>query len=414
LSRCYRESFRASPDSGADSRKQIAMARFRRMILLVLDGVGIGAMPDAAEWGDAGTDTLGHILGAENPQLPELQKLGLGNIRELPNLPPAVNPEAAFGKAAIYSNGKDTTVGHWEIAGLVTAQGFPTYPDGFPARILDPFGKAIGRDVLGNKTASGTEIIKELGAEHIRTGNPIIYTSADSVFQIAAHEDVIPLEELYRFCRIARSILDGPDRVDRVIARPFVGAPGSFRRTENRQDFAIPPPDTTLLDYLEEEGIPTIGIGKVPAIFDFIGFTTQVEAHDNESVINQTIRVLEHPSEGLVFANLGDFDMQWGHRRDSRGYARGLEYFDRRIPEICQALNNDDCLIITADHGCDPTAPGSDHTREYVPILVYGKNLNGGVNLGTRSTLADMGQTVADNFGLKLPFGASFLSQLHG
>jgi phosphopentomutase len=388
------------------------MAGFKRMILLVLDSVGIGAMPDADEWGDTGADTLGHVLAAENPQLQELQKLGLGNIRALPNLPPAKKPGASFGKAAIYSNGKDTTVGHWEIAGLVTAQPFPTYPDGFPARILDLFRKAIDRDVLGNKTASGTEIIKEFGAEHIRTGNPIVYTSADSVFQIAAHEDVIPVKELYRFCRIARSILDGPDRVARVIARPFVGAPGSFRRTENRQDFAIPPPDRTLLDYLEDAGIPTLGIGKVPSIFDFIGFATQVEAHDNESVIDQTIRVLEHPSEGLVFANLGDFDMQWGHRRDIRGYARGLEYFDRRIPEICQALNKDDCLIITADHGCDPTVHGSDHTREYVPILVYGKSLNGGVNLGTRSTLADMGQTVAFNYGLKLSFGTSFLSEL--
>jgi phosphopentomutase len=382
------------------------------MILLVLDSVGIGAMPDAAAWGDASADTLGHILAAENPQLPELQKLGLGNIRELPNFAPAANPDAAFGKAAIYSNGKDTTVGHWEMAGLVTAQPFPVYPDGFPARILDPFKAAIVRDVLGNKAASGTEIIKELGAEHIRTGNPIVYTSADSVFQIAAHEAVISLEELYRFCRIARSILDGPDRVARVIARPFVGIQGSFRRTENRQDFAIPPPDKTLLDYLEDEGIPTIGIGKVPSIFDFIGFTAQVEAHDNASVIDQTIRVLEHPSEGLVFANLGDFDMQWGHRRDSRGYARGLEYFDRRIPEIRQALNIDDCLIITADHGCDPTAHGSDHTREYVPILVYGKSLHGGVNLGARSTFADIGQTVADNFSLKLPFGTSFLNKL--
>ena len=385
---------------------------FKRMILLVLDSVGIGAMPDADEWGDAGADTLGHILAAENPQLPEIQKLGLGNIRELPNLPPAIGPAASFGRAAIFSNGKDTTVGHWEMAGMVTAQPFPTYPNGFPARILDPFKAAIGREVLGNRTASGTEIINELGAEHIRTGNPIIYTSADSVFQIAAHEEAVPLEELYRFCRIVRAILDGPDRVARVIARPFVGTPGGFRRTGNRRDFAIPPPGDTLLDFLEAAGISTIGIGKVPSIFDYIGFTTQVEAQDNAAVIDQVIRVLDHPSEGFVFANLGDFDMLWGHRRDSRGYARGLEYFDRRIPEILETLSNDDCLILTADHGCDPTVCGSDHTREYVPILVYAKRLNGGVNLGTRSTLADMGQTIADNFSLNLPFGTSFLSDL--
>jgi phosphopentomutase len=266
--------------------------------------------------------------------------------------------------------------------------------------------------VLGNKAASGTEIINEFGSEHIKTGAPIVYTSADSVFQIAAHEDIIRLEELYRFCRIARAILDGPDRVARVIARPFIGTPGRFQRSANRQDFATPPPDETLLDYLEAAGIPTIGIGKVPSIFDFIGFTTHVEAHNNESVIDQTIRVLDHPFDGLVFANLGDFDMQWGHRRDIRGYASGLEYFDRRIPELRQALNKDDCLIITADHGCDPTARGSDHTREYVPILVYGKNLKGDVNLGIRSTLADIGQTIAENYELKLSFGTSFLSEL--
>lgn len=383
------------------------------MVLLVLDSAGIGEMPDAADWGDAGADTIGHILATENPNLPELQKLGLGNIRAMDNLLPAAKPEGAFGKAAIFSNGKDTTVGHWEIAGLVTTQPFPTYPNGFPARILEPFKKAIGRDVLGNKTASGTEIIEELGAEHVMTGNPIVYTSADSVFQVAAHEEVLSLEELYRICKIARTILDGADRVARVIARPFVGYPGSFQRTGNRKDFAIPPPDKTLLDYLKEAGWTTIGIGKIPSIFDFSGFTDQLEAHDNKAAIDQTIRALERTAEGLAFANLVDFDMQWGHRRDSQGYARGLEYFDRRIPDIRKALKKDDCLIITADHGCDPTAHGSDHTREYVPILIYGKKLEGGVNLGVRTTLADMGQTIAENFSLKLPFGTSFLNELH-
>jgi phosphopentomutase len=388
------------------------MSLFKRIVLIVLDSVGIGEMPDAADWGDAGADTIGHIAAMENPQLPELRKLGLGNIRTIANLPPVDRPEGAFGKASIFSNGKDTTVGHWEIAGLITEQPFPTYPNGFPARVLEPFIKAIGRDVLGNKTASGTEIIEELGAEHMTTGKPIVYTSADSVFQIAAHEQVIPLEELYRICEIARTILDGADRVARVIARPFIGKPGSFQRTGNRKDFAIPPPDKTLLDHLEEAGMATIGIGKIPSIFDFKGFTDQLDAHDNPAAIDQTIQVLGWAPEGLVLANLGDFDMLWGHRRDSKGYAKALEYFDCRIPKIRRAMRKDDCLIITADHGCDPTAPGSDHTREYVPILVYGESIAGGINLGVRSSLADIGQTIAGNFGLRLPFGASFLNDL--
>jgi phosphopentomutase len=388
------------------------MNPFKRIVMIVLDSAGIGEMPDAADWGDAGADTIGHVAAVENPKLPELGKLGLGNIRPLANLPPAAKPEGAFGKSAIFSNGKDTTVGHWEIAGLITAQPFPTYPNGFPDRILEPFKKAIGRDVLGNKTASGTEIIQLLGADHIKSGNPIIYTSADSVFQVAAHEQIIPLEELYRICEIARTMLQGEDRVARVIARPFIGDPGSFQRTGNRKDFALPPPGKTLLDLLKEAGSAVIGIGKIPSIFDFMGFTSQVEAHDNASVTDRTIQVISWAPEGLIFANLGDFDMLWGHRRDSRGYAKALEYFDRRIPDIRQAMQKDDCLIITADHGCDPTALGTDHTREYVPILVYSGNLAGGVNLGIRSTLADMGQTVANNFGLRLPIGTSFLSEL--
>ena len=275
-----------------------------------------------------------------NPSCRNSRSLGLGNIRTMTNLPPVAKPEGAFGKAAIFSNGKDTTVGHWEMTGLVTTQPFPTYPNGFPARILEPFKKAIGRDVLGNKTASGTEIIKELGAEHMRTGKPIVYTSADSVFQVAAHEQVISLEELYRICKIARTILDGPDRVARVIARPFVGKPGKFQRTGNRKDFAIPPPDKTLLDYLKDAGQATIGIGKIPSIFDFAGFTDQLEAHDNEAAIDQTIRVLGRSLGRIWFLQTWcDFDMFWGHRRDSKGYARGLEYFDRRIPDIQHALS---------------------------------------------------------------------------
>jgi phosphopentomutase len=385
---------------------------FDRIVMMVLDSVGIGEMPDAADWGDAGADTLGHVIEVEKPMLPNFQKLGLGNIRAMQNLPPAEKPRAAFGKAAIFSNGKDTTVGHWEMAGLITSRPFPTYPDGFPSRIIEPFKKIIGRDLLGNKPASGTEIIKELGPEHVRTGKPIVYTSADSVFQVAAHEEIVPLDELYRICEAARRILTGPDQVARVIARPFIGSAGKFLRTGNRKDFAVPPPEPTLLDLLKNAGLATIGIGKIPSIFNFTGFTLQMEAHDNVESVNQTICVLGSAPKGLIFANLVDFDMLWGHRRDSRGYAGGLEYFDGRIPEMLDAMRDGDCLIITADHGCDPVFRGSDHTREYVPILVYGRSLSGGVDLGTRKTMADIGQTVAENFGLEISFGTSFLREL--
>lgn len=385
----------------------------KRIALIVLDGLGIGEMPDAAEWADEGTDTLGHIVAAENPRLPQLQRLGLGNIRAIDGLSPSPDPKGSFGKAAIFSRGKDTTVGHWEIAGVVTQQPFPTYPEGFPARILDPFRKAISRDVLGNKAASGTEIIEELGIEHMKTGKPIVYTSADSVFQIAAHEQVIPLEELYKMCRIARKIMQGDDCVARIIARPFIGNPGDFRRTEKRKDFAVSPPERTLLDYLGDSGRATVGIGKIPSIFNFAGISEWLDSRDNAESIDKVIKALGQTPEGLIFANLVDFDMKWGHRRDSKGFAKALEYFDRRIPEIQSALRPDDCMIITADHGCDPTAHGTDHTREYVPILVYAHNLSGGANLGTRTTLADIGKTIADNFGLRLPFGKSFLSELN-
>jgi phosphopentomutase len=385
---------------------------FNRIVLMVLDSVGIGAMPDAADWGDAGADTLGHTIEIEKPLLPNLHRLGLGNIRPIAGLPPTDKPEAAFGKAAIFSKGKDTTVGHWEMAGLITSQPFPIYPGGFPDRIIEPFKKIIGRDLLGNKPASGTEIIKELGPEHVQTGKPIVYTSADSVFQIAAHETIIPLKELYQMCEAARRILIGQDQVARVIARPFIGTPGNYQRTGHRKDFVVPLPDITLLDSLKDAGLATIGIGKIPSIFNFTGFTDQMEAHDNGESIDQTIRAIESASNGLIFSNLVDFDMLWGHRRDSRSYAKGLESFDRCIPEIRSAMRDGDCLIITADHGCDPAAHGSDHTREYVPILVFSRRLSGGVNLGTRKTIADIGQTVAENFGLKIPFGTSFLREL--
>jgi phosphopentomutase len=388
------------------------MVRFNRVVLVILDSVGIGEMPDSAAWGDGGADTLGHVLDREKPQLPHLQGLGLGNIRRLPGLPPVSNPSGAFGKAAIFSNGKDTTVGHWEIAGIITAEPFPTYPHGFPPRIIDPFVRAIGCGILGNKPASGTEIIAELGEEHIRTGKPIVYTSADSVFQIAVHEEVVRPEELYRMCRIARELLDGPDRVARVIARPFVGSAGQYKRTTNRRDFAIPPTGTTLLDLMKQCGLSTVGVGKIGSIFDYRGVTEELHAANNRESMDQTIAAVEKSSTGLIFANFVDFDMLWGHRNDARGYAGGLAEFDRRLPELLDALRPDDCLIITADHGCDPTTPGTDHTREYVPLLVYAKSLSGGVDLGTRQSMADTGQTIAENFGLRLPAGTSYLGCL--
>jgi phosphopentomutase len=387
---------------------------YDRFILLVLDSVGIGEMPDAAAWGDSGSDTLGNILATERPSLPNLQRLGLGNIRELPNLPAVPSPEGAYGKAAILSNGKDTTVGHWEIAGLVTPVPFPTYPEGFPSRIIAPFQKAIGREILGNRPASGTQIITELGEQHVRTGKPIVYTSGDSVFQIAAHEETIPLEELYRMCGIARDLLDVPDRVARVIARPFLGRPGAFWRTENRRDFAIPPDGPTLLDQLKEGGLQVIGIGKIASIFDYRGLTENLPAHGNGECLTRTIEALGRAGRGLVFANLVDFDMLWGHRNDAAGYARGLEDFDRALPGLRAAMKKGDCLVITADHGCDPTTPSTDHSREYVPILACGVGVRCGADLGLRKSLADIGQTVADNFGLELANGASFLKELCG
>ena len=388
------------------------MFQFGRVVLVVLDSAGIGEMPDAGEWGDEGSDTIGNVLATQKPRLPNLQRLGLGNIRSLPELPPLAKAEGSFGKAAIFSNGKDTTVGHWEMAGIITPQPFPTYPDGFPPRVLEPFVNTIGRGVLGNKPASGTEIIKELGEEHVKTGHPIVYTSADSVFQIAAHEEVIPLEQLYRICEIARKLLEGRDRVGRVIARPFTGTPGNFQRTKNRKDFAVPPPDDTLLDVLKARNLAAIAVGKIASIFNYRGITEDLKARDNTESMDQTIDALRWAPDGLIFSNFVDFDMLWGHRNDPVGYARGLEDFDRRVPDLIGAMNPDDCLMISADHGCDPTTPSTDHSREYVPILVYGKKLEGGVNLGTRATMADIGQTIAENFGLRLPAGTSFRAQL--
>ena len=389
-------------------------SKFNRICLVVLDSAGIGEMPDAAEWGDAGSDTFGHILESRQVDLPNLQSLGLGNIRRLKCVPAIEKPVGSYGKCALASNGKDTTTGHWEMAGIVLQQAFPTYPNGFPSQIIDRFvNEAHVPGVLGNVPASGTEIIKELGEEHVRTRKPIVYTSADSVFQIAAHEEIIPVDRLYEICEIARRILDGEDKVGRVIARPFLGSSASdFKRTENRHDYAVPPPSDNLLPLLKDAGLDVVCIGKIASIYDSVGVTQDLTAKNNEQTIDQTIGALNADSHGLIFSNLVDFDMLYGHRRDTEGYARALEHFDSRLPEIFAAMRDDDLLILTADHGNDPTFRGSDHTREYVPLLVYGKSAEQCVDLGTRRSLADIGQTIADNFGLKISHGESFLSEL--
>ena len=386
---------------------------FNRILLVVLDGAGIGAMPDAPEWGDAGSDTFGHILESRAVRLPNLQRYGLGNIRPLSNLPPIDNPVGSYGRCALRSNGKDTTTGHWEMAGIILERAFPTYPDGFPSSVIDRFVReADVPGILGNVPASGTEILKVLGDEHVRTRKPIVYTSADSVFQIAAHEAVIPLERLYEMCEVARRILDGEHKVGRVIARPFLGEPGAFYRTENRHDYAVPPPRENLLPALADADLDVVCIGKIASIYDSIGVTQDWTAKNNEQSINQTIKALGDNTRGLIFSNLVDFDMLYGHRRDTEGYAKALEHFDARLPEIESAMRDDDLMMITADHGNDPTFPGSDHTREYAPLLVFGKSARAAVNLGTRTSLSDIGQTIATNFNLQLTAGRSFLPDI--
>lgn len=387
---------------------------FNRFCLMVLDSAGIGEMPDADEWGDTGADTFGNILKTRRVELPNLQRLGLGNIRPLEGVPAHENPTGSYGKCALRSNGKDTTTGHWEMAGIVLEKAFPTYPNGFPQRIIDRFvaeSKVPG--ILGNVPASGTEIIKELGEEHVRTGKPIVYTSADSVFQIAAHEEVVPLERLYEMCETARRILDGEDRVGRVIARPFLGKSAEdFKRTENRHDYAVPPPASNLLPLLRDADLDVVCIGKIASIYDSVGVTEDLVAKNNDQTVEQTINALRADSRGLIFANMVDFDMLYGHRRDAEGYALALERFDTQLPAVFDAMRDDDLLILTADHGNDPTFRGSDHTREYVPLLVYGPKAKAGVDLGTRESLADIGQTIAENFDLRLNKGVSFLQEI--
>jgi phosphopentomutase len=383
---------------------------FKRVVWVVLDSVGIGAMPDAGRFGDIGSDTLGNIAKKCCLHLPNLSRLGLGNIKPLPGIPVSKNPAGAFGRCTLASPGKDTTTGHWEMAGIILERPFPVYPNGFPPELIAEFESRIGRKTLGNKPASGTEIIKELGAQHMKTGWPIVYTSADSVFQIAAHEAVIPVAELYRICEIAREMLRGPHEVGRVIARPFIGEPGHFIRTANRHDYAVPPPPGMLLDRLAEHDVPVCAIGKISDIFLGRGITRSIKTAGNQDGMAQTIQAMREQPHGLIFVNLVDFDQQYGHRNDVKGYAAALEAVDRWLPSL--ELDSGDLLILTADHGCDPTAPSTDHSREYTPLLVFGEQMRTGVDLGTRPTLADIGQTVAENFGTHIAAGTSFLSNI--
>ena len=388
------------------------MTRFRRVIWIVLDSVGIGEMPDAEAYGDRGSDTLGNIARRRPLHLPNLCRLGLANIKPLAGLQPAAEPTGSFGRCALASPGKDSTTGHWEMAGIHLEKPFPLFPRGFPSEIMNEFENRIGRSALGNKAAPGTEIIEELGERHLATGSPIVYTSADSVFQVAAHEEVIPLFELYKICETAREILREPYRVGRVIARPFLGSPGAFTRTPNRRDYAVPPPKDMLLDQLAARDIEVYGIGKIFEIFLGRGIREHEKTASNPDGTAKTLAAMDAVDRGLIFVNLVDFDQLHGHRNDVEGYARALEELDAWLPAFEAKLREDDLAILTADHGCDPTTPSTDHSREYVPLLVYGKQARRGVNLGLRETLSDIGQTVAENYGARIAKGVSFLSRI--
>ncbi|NLL43413.1 MAG: phosphopentomutase [Firmicutes bacterium] len=386
----------------------------KRIVLVVLDSVGVGSLPDAHLYGDEGSNTLGNVARAVGGlNMPNAGRLGLGNIIPVEGVPPVAKPAGAWGKMGEVSKGKDTTTGHWEIAGLTLEAPFPTYPQGFPAEVMDAFEAKIGRKTLGNYPASGTVIIEELGGEHIRTGFPIVYTSADSVFQIAAHEEVVPLNQLYAWCEIARELLQGEHGVGRVIARPFVGEVGAFQRTANRHDYSLPPFKPTVLDALSEGGISVYGVGKISDIFAGQGISQSFSTKGNMAGVDRVVELMQEKQEScLIFANLVDFDMLWGHRNDPAGYARGLEEFDARLPEILAGLQQDDLLLILADHGCDPTFPGTDHTREYVPLLVAGSAVKS-VDLGIRHSFADVAKTAADFFGIEYDtVGISFLPQI--
>ncbi len=390
----------------------VAAGPFTRVILIVIDSVGVGALPDAAAYGDEGSDTLGHIAARVPLRVPALRALGLGHVARLGGEPPAA-PAAAFGRMAEASPGKDSVTGHWELMGLVLDRPFPVFPDGFPAALMHEFERRIGRGTLGNTAASGTAIIEALGDEHVRTGQPIVYTSADSVFQIAAHERVIPPAELYRLCEIAYALTVDGLGLGRVIARPFVGDSGAYRRTANRRDFAIRPPRDTLLDRLKAAGWPVVAIGKVEDLFAGRGITRATHTKSDEEGMDEVVRALGGTDRGLIFANLVDFDTVYGHRNDVEGYAANLERFDLRLADFLPRLGPSDLLVITADHGNDPTTPSTDHSREHVPVLLAGARVEAGADIGVRKTFADLGQTIAEVFGVgPLERGRSFLRQI--
>jgi len=377
------------------------VSAFTRAIIIVLDSAGVGELPDAGAYGDEGSSTIPHTAEAVGGlHLPTLESLGLGRIVPIRGVVPVTHPAGAFGKLTERSAGKDSTTGHWELMGIILERPFPTYPNGFPRDLIEPFEREIGTKVLGNYAASGTEIIQQLGPEHLRTQRPIVYTSADSVFQIAAHEDVIPVPRLYEMCEIARRILTGEHSVSRVIARPFVGAPGAFKRTDRRRDFSLPPPTPTLLDDAVQAGLTVVGVGKIPDLFAGRGLTRSVHTHDDLDGITQTVQAMDETREGIIFANLVDLDTKFGHRNDPHGYAADLTSIDAKLPAILETLRPKDLLMVTADHGNDPTTPSTDHSREYVPLLIAGPGVRGGVDLGTRRTFADVGATVAEALGV--------------
>jgi phosphopentomutase len=389
----------------------------KRAIIIVLDSLGIGEMPDAAKYGDEGSNTLGNITRAMKDKpwymLKNLTSMGLGFIDGIDYIEKVNNPTAAVGRLSEKSKGKDTTTGHWEIAGIVLEKPFPTYPEGFPEEVINAFEKAIGRKCIGNYAASGTEIIEKLGKEHMETGFPIVYTSADSVFQIAVHESIIPVDELYDMCEKARAILTGEHAVGRVIARPFEGEPGSFKRTDRRKDFSLKPIKKTLLDYTKGKGLEVRAVGKIEDIFAGSGITHAVHINGNMDGVDKTIEWIKEDFSGILFTNLVDFDMLYGHRNNVEGYARAIEDFDRRLPEIIGAMKEGDILIITADHGCDPTTGSTDHSREYTPLIIYGKPVKKGVNLHTRESFADIAATVAEYLEVEAQIeGKSFLKDV--
>lgn len=388
---------------------------FNRIHLIVLDSVGIGEAPDAAAFGDTGSDTLGHIAESTGGlSMPNMEKLGLGNIKTVQGILPVSSPEAFYGRLQEASVGKDTMTGHWEIMGLNIDTPFKVYPEGFPPELIAQLEEKTGRKVIGNKPASGTEILDELGAEHMETGAIIVYTSADPVLQIAAHEEIVPLEELYKICEIARELTLSPEfLVGRVIARPFIGEEGAFKRTSNRHDYALTPFNRTVMNELKDNGKDVIAIGKIDDIYNGAGVTKALRTKDNTDGMDKMAAVAGEKFNGLSFLNLVDFDALFGHRRDPKGYGEALEEFDRRLPEVLEKMDSDDLLIITADHGNDPTFPGTDHTREFVPLLAYSPRFEAGKELGLGSTFADIGATIAENFSVPMPeFGTSFLAKL--